>query len=186
MVRTPDRLPWDLRLRADEPAPPRQRPPDDLIAAARRGLLTRSNTRPGTQGRQAADSLVYQRRIAQRAKPGRTVREAAGHTSRVAPVAMAGIVLARDGEGRPVELHDVELSRRDVRRAARHAALIRQLLNGRLAPAMFRARVRRWAPFTVLGPPEVAGRYTFLEDADAVIALAERARAEDRDVWFTS
>jgi hypothetical protein len=38
----------------------------------------------------------------------------------------------------------------------------------------------------VLGPPEVAGRYTFLEDADAVIALAERARAEDRDVWFTS
>jgi hypothetical protein len=46
--------------------------------------------------------------------------------------------------------------------------------------------VRTWRPFTVLGPPEVAERYRFLDDPGVVLEFAERERAEELDVWFQS
>jgi hypothetical protein len=182
----PDRLSPKLRHQADRPASPRRKPPADLLAAARRGYLTKSSTVKGTAGRQAADRVIYEKRVAQRAKPGRPVREAAGHVGPTTPTATAGVVLARNEAGQPVVLQDVELSRRDVHRAARHASLVRQLLNGRISPRAFRARVQGWAPFIVLGPPELAGTYRFEPDPDVVPALAEVARAEGAEVVFTS
>jgi hypothetical protein len=46
--------------------------------------------------------------------------------------------------------------------------------------------VRTWAPFKVIGPPELVGTYRFEFDPDALAALAEQARAEGAEVVFTS
>jgi protein involved in polysaccharide export with SLBB domain len=83
----------------------------------------------------------------------------------------------------PVLLYNAELSRRDLRRDARHLSLVGQLTEGRLSPGAFRARVRNWRPVTVLGPAEVAGEYRFLSDPDAVLALAEHARGDEPE-WI--
>jgi protein involved in polysaccharide export with SLBB domain len=92
-------------------------------------------------------------------------------------------VLYGERVGVPVLLYNAELSRRDLRRDARHLSLVGQLTDGLLSHAAFRARVRNWRPVTVLGPAEVAGEYRFLSDPDAVLALAERARGEEPE-WI--
>jgi hypothetical protein len=78
MARKADGVPRELRRLANRPATPRRHPPDDLVSAARRGLLTRSTTKRGTKGRQAVDAVVYQRRAARRS-PDETVRARLGH-----------------------------------------------------------------------------------------------------------
>ena len=143
------------------------------------GRLTRHTARTQAE-RRAVNRATYRRRAARRA-PGETVRQALGHRRGETPRATATVYVERDGL--PSLLFDVELSGRDLGRAARHLALVGQLLAGRLDPAEFRARVSRWQPVTVLGPTELAGTYRFLADPDAVVALADLARGEEPE-WI--
>lgn len=143
------------------------------------GRLTRRTARTPAE-RRAVYRVTYRRRAARRG-PGETVRQALGHRKLGAATPRATLYVERDGV--PALLYDVELSRRDLGRAARYLSLVGQLLAGHLSPAAFRARVSRWRPITVLGPPEVAGQYQFLSDPDAVIALAELARGEEPE-WI--
>lgn len=143
------------------------------------GRLTRRTARTPAE-RRAVYRVTYRRRAARRG-PGETVRQALGHRRPSSQAPTATIYVERDGV--PALLYDVELARRDLGHAARHLSLVGQLLSGHLSPADFRARVSRWRPVTVLGPPEVAGQYRFLSDPDAVIALAELARGEEPE-WI--
>lgn len=140
-----------------------------LLARARRGALTRGNTRPGTPERQAVDRITYLRRRA--ARPHLTARQALAHP---APGdVLPSISLYLDEPPRYTIIEG--LSRRDTRRAARHGALIGLLAERTMRPAEFRRRVSSWRP--------VAG-YRFLADPDAVLALIEQLRAEDREVFY--
>jgi hypothetical protein len=163
----PDPLPRDLRRRANRAATPRKRPPDNLIAAAQRGLLTRSNTKPGTKGRQAADAVVYQSRVADRA-PGETARQRLG----VVPTERSMPALF-DEPPRWVDLDN--LSRAEARRVARYNSLTGQLTKGKLSPAAFRRRVSSWRPFR---------DERFLSDPDAALALLEVRRTSDEELFY--
>ena len=152
----------------------------DLVRA-RRGELRRSNTEPGSPERQAVDRVVYEGRKARRAE-GETVRAALGHTDAGAERATA--VLYGERDGHPVLLYNAELSRTDLRRAARHLSLVGKLDEGRVSGSAFRARVRNWRPVQVLGPLEVAGKYRFLSDPAAVVALSDQVRGEEPE-WVS-
>jgi hypothetical protein len=67
------------------------------------------------------------------------------------------------------------LSRRDTRRAARYGALVGQLSEGQLAPVVFRRRISSW---------RLISGYRFLADPDAVLAILEQRRAEDRELFY--
>ncbi len=163
----PDPLPRDLRRRANRAATPRKRPPDNLIAAAQRGLLTRSNTKPGTRGRQAADAVTYRARVADRA-PGETARQRLG----VVPTERSMPALFDD----PPRWADLDgLTRLEARRVGRYNAMVRQLAEGKLSPAAFRRRVSSWRPFR--------GEH-FLSDADAALALLEVRRTGDEELFY--
>ena len=176
MARTPkpDRLPRDLRRKANRAGTPRRRPPDDLVTAARRGLLTRSNTKPGTKGRQAADAAAYSRRAADTA-PGETVRARLGHEVAVSRTISALLES-------PPRFEVLEgVTRLDAKRIARYHEVTRQLLNRRsyrgkvMTPERFRRLVSQWRP--------LSSGERLLADPDAVMAILETLRAEDRDVF---
>ena len=169
MARSPkDRpLPRDLRRKADRAATPRKRPPDDLIAAAQRGLLTRSNTKPGTKGRQAADVVTYRARVADRA-PGETARQRLG----VVPTERSMPALFDE----PPRWEDLDgLSRLEARRLGRYWHLVKELSAGRLSPLTFQRRVSSWRP--------LRGE-RLLADPTAVFALLEVRRAGDQELFF--
>ena len=163
----PDPLPRDLRRQANRPAVARRQPPDALIAQARRGVLTRSNTRPGTRGRQAADAAMYRARAADRAE-GETARQRLGvvKSTRSMPALF----------GDPPRWVDLDnLSRAEARRVGRYNAMVRQLAEGKLSPAAFRRRVSSWRPFR--------GEH-FLSDPGAALALLEVRRAGDEELFY--
>jgi len=154
-----------------------------LVEAARRGVLTDSNTAKGTQGRQAVDRVTgYQRRVV--SHPELTARQAAGHEApgdvlpTVTFFAQLGILA--------VVLDSVTVSRRDARRVGRYLSLVAQLTEGRLAPAAFERRVRSWRPVSILDPPGLRGQVHFLSDPATVVALAEAERGEERESWIDS
>ena len=163
MARRAEPLPAHLRSAANRRARPRRPPSQRLRDAAAAGLLTRSNTRPGTVGRQAADAELYRRRLATR--PGATARERAGHEPVAAP---ERVMLALfDGPPRWVELHG--LTRGEARRVARYDSLLGHLAAGDVSGSAFRRRVSAWAP--------LRGE-RFLADPETVRALlVERAEA---------
>jgi len=163
----PDPLPRALRRKANGEATPRKRPPDDLIAAAQLGLLTRSNTKPHTRGRQAVDAVTYRARAADRAE-GETARERLGvvKSTRSMPAML-------DSPPRWVDLDN--LSRAEARRVARFSSLTGQLAEGKLSPAAFRRRVSSWRPFR--------GEH-FLSDPDAALALLEARRTSDEELFY--
>jgi len=68
-----------------------------------------------------------------------------------------------------------DLSRRELSRAGRYGDLVAKLDRGRITPAVFRRRVRSWRP--------IAG-YSFLSNSDAVLALIEQRRANDREIFY--
>jgi len=157
--------------------------PPELLDAARRGLLTKTNTAKGSQGRQAVDRVKgYQPRVAHH--PELTARQAAGHE-------MPGDLLpmvtfyAQLGAG-PAVLVDVTVSRRDARRVGRYLSLVAQLTEGRITPAAFERRVKGWRPIEILDPPGLRGQVRFLADPSAVLALAEIERGEERESWIDS
>jgi hypothetical protein len=160
-------LPRDLRRKADRAATPRKRPPDNLITAAQRGLLTRSNTKPGTRGRQAADAVTYRARVADRA-PGETARQRLG----VVPTERSMPALF-DDPPRWVDLDN--LSRAEARRLGRYWHLVKELSAGRLSPLTFQRRVSSWQP--------LRGE-RLLADPTAVFALLEVRRAGDQELFF--
>jgi hypothetical protein len=158
-----------------------RKPTKSERAARRRGELSPDRAREIA----AYDHVVFARRAA-KAGPGQTIRQRLGHRAETAPTPTASVVLAQTAAGLPVELRNVEMSVRNVRRAARYEGLVAQLKAGHVSPEAFRSRVQRWRPFTVTGPPELVGIYHFLSDPDTVLEFAIRERLEDVDVWFTS
>ncbi len=82
------------------------------------------------------------------------------------------ISLLVDDQARFVEL--AGLHRAERRRVARYDALVSNLLQGRLRPAAFRARVSSWRP--------VAG-FRFLSDPDAVVAILDERRESGEETF---
>jgi hypothetical protein len=145
---------------------PRRQPPDGLISAAKRGELRRSNTMPGTKGRQAVDAVVYRQRAADRAV-GETARQRLGvvRTGREMSVLF-------DGPPRFEVVSDV--TRAEARRLARYDSLLGQLAGGTLSPTAFDRRVSSWRPFR--------GEH-FLSEPDAALAILELRRAGDEPIF---
>lgn len=156
-----------LRRAANRPAIPGRRPPDRLLGAARSGQLSRSDTTPGTRGRQAVDRATYERR--RLGRPFETSRQATGHES-AADREQRRMSVLLDDPPRYVEL--AGLGRLDRSRVARYASLTGALAQGQISPAAFRRRVSRWAP--------IAG-HQFSADPAAVLALLEQRRAAGLD-----
>lgn len=154
----------ELRRAAGRPAGPRgRRPSDRLQAAADSGLLTRSNTRPGTAGRRAVDRATYLRRQAGRPE-GVTAREAVGQrvVSPAPPRTMSAIFRPPTGFAEVVGPTTGE-----ARRIARWNARAAELVRGQISPERFRRLVQSWRPL---------GEDRFEWTPDAVLAiLAERA-----------
>ncbi len=178
----PDPLPRDLRGQADRLAFPRRQPPDSLIAQARRGVLTRGNTLPRTQGRQAANAAIYRKRAGRH--PELTARQAAGHEA-PGDVLPTVSFFAQLGTG-PTVLAAVTVSRSDVRRVARYLGLVGQLSENRISPDAFERRVASWRPVTILDPPGFRGRVRFFSDPQAAQLLSEIERGEERESWIDS
>jgi hypothetical protein len=148
--------------------PPRREVDPNLLSSARRGELSRSNTRPGTPERRAVDRVKYLKRRA--AHPEVSARQALGHpkTGDVLPTIS---LMVTD----PPRFLIIEaLNRRDLRRAGRYDNLVNQLYEGRITSASFERRVRGWRPIA---------EYTFLSDPDAVLAILEERRAADLEVF---
>jgi hypothetical protein len=174
-------LPTALRRAASRPAligrPPE--PGTRLADAARSGVLTRSNTWPGTQGRQAVDAEGYRRRQAKR-RQGVRARAMAGHR----PLDGTADFYSRTPEGAAlVRLEG--LTAGEVRRAARYMYATAVLLDDlRSLPwdadatrRAFRRRFERWTPI---------GGLRVVSDPDAVVALAEHARIAEEEPIFDS
>lgn len=162
----PSDLPRPLRRAANRPGGPRgRRPSAQLQAAADIGIITRSNTRPGTAGRRAVDAVVYRRRVVGRGE-GVTARMAAGHETLAARQGISiSVMLAGRGF---VELEG--LSRSERRRAARWNARAGELLAGQISRARFRRLVGSWAP--------LSDGSRFESTPDVVVSvLAERGEA---------
>jgi hypothetical protein len=56
----------------------------------------------------------------------------------------------------------------------------------RIDSKVFRRRVHLWRPIAVLGPPEIAGTFRFLDDPDVAVLLADRERTAERETWIDS
>jgi hypothetical protein len=165
-------VPAPIRSAANKRAIPRRPPADKsrLVKAAQAGILTDSNTKKNTRGRQAVDRATFLTRRSRRPE-GATVRSVLGHESSEVR-AQRQVSLLVDGPPRFAVL--AGLARRDVSRAARYDALVSNLTQGRIAPRAFQRRVSSWRP--------IAG-YTFLSDAEAVLAIVEARRAADEEVF---
>jgi hypothetical protein len=180
--------PPNLRRWANRPALSRRqlgkgRLASELIDAARRGDLTKANTAPGTQGRQAVDKVKgYAPRVARR--PELTARQAAGHEAHGDRLPIVTFYAQLGAE--PTLLEDVTVSRLAVRSVARYLGLVGQLGDGRVSPEAFERRVRSWRPITILDPPGLLGQVRFLADPAAVLSLEEVRRGEERDTWIDS
>jgi hypothetical protein len=178
----------DLHRRAKRPALSRRqlrkgRLASDLIDAARRGDLTKANTAPATQGRQAVDKVKgYAPRVARHHEL--TARQAAGHDAPGDRLPRVTFYSQLGAE--PTLIEDATVSRLAVRSVARYLGLVGQLGEGRISPEAFERRVRSWRPITILDPPGLRGQVRFLADPGAVLALEENQRGEERDSWIDS
>jgi hypothetical protein len=164
-------LPANLRKSANRRSIPR-RPPRDgtqLTDAAQLGILTKANTKSGTRGRQAVDRVTYHRRTSRRV--GLTARQAVGHPKALDRPPVISIFVADP----PRQVVIEGLSRADLSRAAKYDNAVSELARGRVAPASFERRFSAWRP--------IAG-YRLLADPDAVLALLDRLRAEDREPFI--
>jgi hypothetical protein len=148
--------------------PPRRRHDPALLARARLGELTRTNTRPGTPERSAADRVAYLRRREEHSHL--TAREATGHrVGDDVDTSMSAMVASP-----PRFVVFANLSRPDRSRLGRYGDLSAKLDAGRITPAEFRRRVRRWRP--------IASEH-LLSDPDAVLRLLDERRAQDLEIF---
>jgi len=170
-----------LRRAANRKAIPRKSPADDsqLARAARAGLLTEGNTEPGTRGRQAVRRAEYQSGQANR-RAGVSARAQAGHHPRAGTAPLYGETST--GSAR---LQIEGLTAGEVRRAGKYMHATRQLIDDLAArpedadsiKRAFARRFARWRPI---------GGYDVVSEPAAVIALAERGRAEEAEPIFDS
>jgi hypothetical protein len=144
-----------------------------LIARARSGALTRTNTVAGSSERQAVDRVQYERRLAMR-RPDETARQALAHPRAGDTLQRWGVFV--DDPPRWVEL---EMRPREGRRVARYLSLAGRLAdypkNG-FRRAEFARKVSAWRP--------LPNGMRFLADPDAVLALVEQRRALDLEVFY--
>lgn len=150
-------LPRSLRRAAGQPGGPRgRRPSGRLLEAASAGILTRSNTTPGTAGRRAVDAVTYDRRqerariaARRRGEPAPTARAAAGHAYRGARFFSVPTTAG---------LADLEVTnRREASRVGLYLHDIGDLVWGELPDrgfaAKWRRRVRRAGGFELEADP---------------------------------
>jgi hypothetical protein len=76
----------------------------------------------------------------------------------------------------PPRWAELELSRRDVRRAARYMAIAGQLSENKITGATFRRRVSGWRP--------LSNGMRFVADPSEVLALIEARRAADVELFY--
>lgn len=176
-------LPRSLRRSASSRAT-HHRPPQPgtrLYDAADAGLLTRSNTRPGSRGRQAVDAVSYRARKA--TEPTLSPREALGH--RVAGSRSKVVTFYADDPPRRITLEGEGITQREVRRGGAYLHSVRELItdlrrNPRDADRIKREWERHWR-----NRAPIAG-YPFLATADAAIALADQDRQTGEEPLFDS
>ncbi len=176
-------LPHSLRRAANARAT-RRRPPipgTRLYDAAETGLLTRSNTKPGSRGRQAVDAVSYRTR--KTTEPTLSAREALGH--RVAGSRSKTVTLYTDDPPRRTTLEGEGITRRDVRRGGAYLHSVRELIaelrrSPSAADRIKREWERRWR-----NRAPIAG-FPLLATADAVIALADEDRQSGEEPIFDS
>ncbi len=151
MPRRPEPLSRALRRAAARGAGHRgKRPSPAVVDAARAGVLTRSNTAPGSAGRRAVDAATYarrqvlgRRRAERRGEPAPSARAAVGHGR---PFAESGRTMSSIFVGEGFILVD-NLTRGEARRVARWNARAGELKEGQLTPGRFRQLVAAWEPF---------------------------------------
>ena len=163
-----------LRRAAAGPAPARARAANPrLVEAAHAGIITRSNTEPGTAGRSAADRVVYERRQRRAEARGLTARQAAGHAAR-GDVLPSTTAIVRNPDG-STQHREIEASRRDASRLGRYNNLVRQLAEGKISGPEFQRRVSRWRP--------LASGERLESRPEAALAAVEDARARGVEVF---
>jgi hypothetical protein len=106
------------------------------LAAARRGVLTRTNTAKGTQGRQAVDHVKGYAPRAARTAPGETVRARLGHAP--APEVVWSAIPTTSGV---IEVFTA--ARRESSRVGVYSHDVGLLLDGDLDPRDFEGKWRR-------------------------------------------
>lgn len=176
-------LPRSLQRLANSRAT-RRRPPHSgtrLYDAAETGLLTRSNTKPGTRGRQAVDAAFYRARKA--TEPTLSAREALGH--RVAGSRSKAVTFYTDHPPRRITLEGEGITQREVRRGGAYLHSVRELIAElRRFPGAADTLKREWERRWRSRAP-IAG-YPFLAAADAAAALADQDRQTGEEPIFDS
>jgi hypothetical protein len=147
-----------------------------IVAEAARLFLETGRTPPkgdkGSFERQVYDRYNFVKRSRTRSE-GETVRARLGH----APKGFVGRTASVFLEGPPRFVVLENLSRGDLRRAARYDALVSNLVQGDIIPAAFRRRVKSWSP--------IAGE-RFLSDPEAVLALVAARHADGEELFVCS
>jgi hypothetical protein len=169
MARKPPVSP-EVQRAADQPAGPRTEAVSPyMLAAARRGELTRSNTTAGTEGRKAVDARTYQRRQA-KAPAGVTARQATGHPKGTDQLPTVSYFRA---DGTYVVRQAV--TRGEARRINRVNALSSNLVQNNISEREYARRVRSYKP--------LPNGDRFLSDPATLIASWEELRAAGEDPW---
>ena len=158
--------PFELRRQANRRALSRRqlrkrKLAPELLAAARSGVLAKTNTAKGTRGRQAVDRVRGYEPRARRTAPGETVRARLGHAP--APEVVWSAVPTTSGV---IEI--LTTTRRESSRVGVYSHDVALLLDGDLEPKEFERKWRRRR--REIGPDvELEWR------ADVVIALMAAA-----------
>lgn len=150
-----------------------------IQAIALVALMTSARMRTGRDY-----STEYRKRRAKR--PELTARQAVGHPGPADVLPTAEALYVRLPDGSSTTLYGARVSRRDIRRVARYLALVSLVNENRMYGEAFRRRVGSWRPIVVLGPPEIAGAYRFLDDSDAASVLSDLERTAERQTWIDS
>jgi hypothetical protein len=134
-------LPREFRRRANRPALSRRqlrkgKLDPELLATARHGVLTRTNTVKGSQGRQAVDRAKGYAPRAARTASGETVRARLGHAP--APEVVWSAIPTTSGV-----IEVLTTTRRESSRVGAYSHDVGLLLDGDLDPKDFERKWRR-------------------------------------------
>lgn len=157
------------------------RPGTRLYDAADVGLLTRSNTKKGTRGRQAVEAVEYRRRRS--AEPTLPAREALSHT--VAGSRELVVTFYTTAPPRRITLQGEGITRRDVRRGGAYLHSVRALISDLHRDPGHAVEIKRGWERTWRSRAPIAG-FPFLATADTAIALAEQDRQTGEEPLFDS
>jgi hypothetical protein len=158
------------RRAADRPATRGRELSDELIALAQAKILTRSNTRAGTVGRQAANAVIYRRRVERGRRLGAsTARAGVGHGGPLPPAQMSAIF--REVGFAIVE--DPTIAERA--RIARWNSRAGELRDGEISPTRFAHLVSSWAPVREM---------RFEWDASVVLANQDARRQSGEELFI--